>query len=474
MPSFSLDEVIQITGGTMLTPSSSKPIHRVCTDSRTIRPGDLFIALDGPQFDGHRFVKDALKGGAIGAIIKRSAWRKGWSAIRPISQSHSHLPPFFIGVNEPLTAYQDLAAFHRSQFPIPVVAITGSNGKTTTKEMVSHTLARRWRVLKTQGNFNNKIGVAHTLFGLNKRHEAAVIEMGVDQEGQTTRLCEMAKPTMGVITNVGPDHLEFFGTIESSARAKAELLGSLPDDGVVILNADDDFFDRFSKQATCSVLSYGFSSKSDVRASDVEFDKVGTRFRLSLPHRKRAKKIQLRLAGHHNVSNALAGAAAGYALGLSSDEVATGLAKVRPAPMRSQIRRWKGMTFLYDCYNANPASMNAAVTMLADLGREKRTIAVLGEMRELGSEEDRLHEEVGSFVAKQGISHFIACGKFGRNFAHGARVAGMSPSKISLAKNVSDAARTLKGLVSRGDVILLKASRGVRIERVLESLVPSL
>ena len=473
MPSFSLDEVIQVTGGTMVTPSSSKRIRRVCTDSRIIRPGDLFIALDGPQFDGHRFVKAAVKGGAIGAIVKRSAWRKVSAALGPMRQTHSRFRPFLIGVDDPLAAYQDLAGFYRSQFSIPVVAITGSNGKTTTKEMVSHTLARRWRILKTQGNFNNKIGVPHTLFGLNRRHQAAVIEMGVDQEGQTTRLCEMAKPTLGVITNVGPDHLEFFGTVESSARAKAELLKNLPNDGVVILNADDDYFGRFSKQANCSVLSYGLSSKSDVRASDIEFDHDGTRFRLSLPRRKRTKKIHIQLAGHHNVSNALAGAAVGYALGLSGEEVAAGLAKVQPAPMRSQIRRWKGVTFLYDCYNANPASMNAAVTMLADLGREKRTIAVLGDMRELGPEEDRFHEEVGSFVAKQGISHFIACGKFGRNLAHGARDAGMAPSKISLAKNVSDAARTLKRLVSRGDVILLKASRGARIERVLESLVPS-
>lgn len=461
---------MRVTGGHMFCASSPRRIRRVCTDSRTIRPGDMFVALNGPQFDGHRFVEAAMTAGAIGAIVRHSAWRKLASTIRRVHQSRTPSRPFVIGVNEPLRAYQDLAAFHRTKFQIPVVAVTGSNGKTTTKEMVGHTLARRWRILKTQGNFNNSIGVPRTLLGLNKRHEAAVIEMGVDQEGQTTRLCEIAKPTLGVITNVGPDHLAFYGTIESSARSKAELLVNLPNDGVIILNADDDYFSRFSAQACCSVLSYGLSSKSDVRASDVVFDHHGTQFRLYLPHRRRAKAIHLQLAGYHNVSNALAGAAVGHALGLSSEEVATGLANVRPAPMRSQIRRWKGMTFLYDCYNANPASMKAAVSLLGDLGRGKRTIAVLGDMRELGAEEDRFHEDVGSFVAKQGIAHFIACGAFGHSFAEGARDAGMPVTAISIAKNVSDAARILKRLVQRGDVILLKASRGVRIERVMESL----
>ena len=302
----------------MLCASSPGRIRKVCTDSRTIRPGDLFVALEGPQFDGHRFVQDAIKGGAIGAIVKHSAWRRVSPTIRRTCQSSSRLRPFVIGVEEPLRAYQDLAAFHRSKFQIPIVAVTGSNGKTTTKEMVSHTLARRWRILKTQGNFNNSIGVPQTLFGLSKRHEAAVIEIGVDQEGQTTRLSEIAKPTLGLITNVGPDHLEFYGTIESSARSKAELLASLPNDGVIILNADDDFFGRFSNQASCPVLSYGFSSKSEVRASDVLFDHQGTQFRLHLPNRTRAKKVHLQLAGYHNVSNALAGAAVGYSLGLSA------------------------------------------------------------------------------------------------------------------------------------------------------------
>jgi UDP-N-acetylmuramoyl-tripeptide--D-alanyl-D-alanine ligase len=465
--SFKSEEVIHAIGGQLLHGSSKVRIRRIWTDSRTIRAGDLFVALKGPNFDGHRYVGDAITRGAVGAIVQQSAWHRISSTIRRIASSPSHVPVVIVGVKDPLRAYQDLAAVHRRQFHIPVVAITGSNGKTTTKEMVSHILSKRWRLLKTQGNLNNSIGVPRTLLGLNRGHEAAVIEMGVDQEGQTTRLCEMAQPGFGVITNVGTDHLEFFGSLEGSARAKAELLANLPNDGVVMLNADDDFFGRFSREASCPVVSYGFSPKADVRASDVVFDRRGSRFRLHLPHRSRAKTIRLRFAGHHNVSNALAGAAVGYAMGLPIADLAEGLANVRPAPMRSEIRRWKGMTFLYDCYNANPDSMKAALTLLASLGGEKRTIAVLGDMRELGANEEQLHREIGAFVAKQGFTNFIACGRFGPSFVEGAQRAGMPAHAIARARSIPHAARILEKLAGPGDMILLKASRGIEIERVL-------
>jgi UDP-N-acetylmuramoyl-tripeptide--D-alanyl-D-alanine ligase len=465
---FRLEKVIHAIGGQLLHGSSGVRIRRIWTDSRSIRAGDLFVALKGPKFDGHRYVNDALTGGAVGAIVKQSAWHKISSTIRRMASSPSHVPAIVIGVKDPLRAYQDLAAFHRRQFHIPVVAITGSNGKTTTKEMVSHILSKRWRLLKTQGNLNNSIGVPRTLLGLNRGHEAAVIEMGVDQEGQTNRLCEMAQPAFGVITNAGTDHLEFFGSLEGSARAKAELLANLPNDGVVMLNADDNFFHRFSQEASCPVVSFGFSPKADVRASDVVFNRHGTTFRLHLPHRSKGKIIRLRFAGHHNVSNALAGAAVGYAMGLPIDDLAEGLANVRPAPMRSEIRRWKGITFLYDCYNANPDSMKAALTLLANLGHGKRTIAVLGDMRELGANEEQLHRDIGAFVAKQGFTHFIACGRFGPCFVEGAQEGGMSAQAISRARSIPHAARILEKLARPGDMILLKASRGIEIERVLK------
>jgi len=373
-----------------------------------------------------------------------------------------------IGVDDTLRAYQDLASYHRQRFSLPLVAVTGSNGKTTAKEMVGHVLARRWRTLKTKGNFNNRIGVPHTLLRMSRRYEAAVIEMGVDQEGQTTRLCELAQPTIGVITNVGPDHLEFFGTVDASARAKAELLPALPSDGVAVLNADDAYFQIFARQASCPVLSYGFSPHADVRASDVMVQPHGSTFRLHLPKRTRSIHVQLRVAGHHNVSNALAGAAVGHALGLSGAKISVGLSQMRAASMRSQIHRVKGVTFLYDCYNANPASMEAAVDLLVGLAPGQRTIAVLGEMRELGVGESAFHEEVGRYVARKDISYLIACGKLGAVLADGARKEGMSASTVFKVRQVSDAASVLQHIVRRGDTVLLKASRGVQMEAVLD------
>ena len=468
MAVFNLDEVIDAIGGQLLQGFPHAKVRRIWTDSRSTKPGDLFVALQGSQFDGHHYVNAALSGGAVGAVVKRSARRTFSSSHFQRGRWSSQRPPVVIGVKDTLRAYQELAAFHRRRFSIPVVAVTGSNGKTTTKEMVSHILTARWRVLKTQENFNNSIGVPQTILRLNHTHQAAVIEMGVDQEQQTTRLCEIAQPKLGVITNVGMDHIQYFGSLTGSARAKAELLDLLPQDGTVMLNADDPFFSGFSRKAKCAVLSYGLSSRAEIRASQVEFNSEGTTFRLHVPHRIRAKAVRLRLAGRHNVSNALAGAAVGYAMGIPIDDLAERLSSVRPARMRSEIRRWKGITFLYDCYNANPDSMKAALTLLATLGRGKRTIAVLGDMRELGLKERQLHQEIGAFVAQQRITHFIPCGRFGLNLEEGANRAGMSPQGISRARTIPQAARLLHKIARRGDVILLKASRGIKIERVLE------
>ncbi len=468
MASFTLDDIIEATGGKVLWGSARGRIRRVTTDSRDVRKGDLFVALKGPHFNGHRFVTRAIEGGAVGALISRRAWATMSPWFREGQRAHSPASSFVIGVNNSWRGYQDLAGYHRSRFSIPLVAVTGSNGKTTAKEMVSQVLAEQWRTLKTQENYNNSLGVPMTLLRLSGRHEAAVIEMGVDQEGQTTRLCEMAKPTVGLITNVGPDHLEFFGTIEGSARGKAELLPAIPPDGVAVLNADDAYFKSFSRASRCRVVSYGFSAKADVRASDVVLNRQGSQFRLHLPHRTRAKQVQLRVSGQHNVSNALAGAAVGHALGLSAQELSNGLAKTRPASMRSQIHRVKGVTYLYDCYNANPASMEAALDLLVELARRSRAIAVLGEMRELGAEESAFHVGVGTYVARKNITNLIACGRLGAKMATGAKDAGMSMAAVSAVKTVEDAANMLQRIVRRGDVVLLKASRGVQMEQVLE------
>jgi len=481
MPLFTIEEIMEVTGARLVSGDfqqvSRGGVRRLCTDSRTARRGDLFIALAGEQFDGHRFVEAALRLGAVGAIVQAGSWDQPPlppTAV-PVGPARGRKTPAGIPlvllVPDSLLAFQQLASHHRSRFRIPLVAVTGSNGKTTTKEMVALVLAERGTVLKTEGNLNNRIGVPLTLLRLTARHDAAVVEMGVDRKGQTTRLCEIAKPTVGVITNIGPDHLEFFGSMEVSAQAKGELLDLLPDDGAVALNADDPYFGYLAARAGCRVVSFGLAAGAQVRALDVAPDPRGQTFQLMLPDRARGTRVLLPAHGAHNLSNALAAAAVGYALGLSGAAIARGLSRFKPATMRSEVTVWKGLKLINDCYNANPASMKAAITLLAGLAAGGRSIAVLGDMLELGPEARAFHQEVGAYLAGQGIAHLIACGTFGHDLAEGARKAGLAPERIKEAPDSLAAGDLLKDFVQAGDVVLVKASRGMRMERVIESLL---
>ncbi len=469
MPLFTVEEVLEITSARVLSDDDHRrprgTIRRVCTDSRGVRDGDLFVALKGERFDGHQFVDAALRRGAVAAVVQDR------SMITAPARSRSPGRRVLLGVPDTLVAYQQLAAHHRSRFRIPVVAVTGSNGKTTTKDMIANVLSERWTVLKTEGNLNNRIGVPQTLLRLNPRHQAAVVEMGVDQKGQTTRLCEIAHPTIGLITNIGPDHLEFFGTVEASAQAKGELLDLLPPDGAAVLNADDAQFGYLASRARCRVVSFGLSQRAQVRATDVVADpRRGTAFQLTLPGRPRRARVILRAHGAHNLSNALAAAAVGQCLAMSGAVIAQGLARFRPATMRSQVSRWRGIRIINDCYNANPASMKAAIDLLIHLGSGSRTIAVLGDMLELGPQSLALHREVGIYLAGRGVTYLVACGALGLGLAEGAREAGMASDLVREAPDAVAAAAILQTLVRAGDVVLLKASRGVRMERAITLL----
>ncbi len=471
MPLFTVEELREVISTKVLageTPGWMKqPIRWISLDSRSIRPGDLFLAMKGDRFDGHDFIGAALSRGAVGAIVQ-DTYSVGSLAVKAASK---RAVPFILGVRDPLFAYQQLATHHRGRFDIPVVAVTGSNGKTTTKEMVASVMAHRWKILKTEGNLNNRIGVPQTLFRLNGRHEGAVIEMGVDQIGQTTRLCEMARPTIGVITNIGPDHLEFFGNMEGSAQSKAELLDMLPSEGTAVLNADDPYYDYLAARARCRVMSFGLSSKADVRAMDMKSDgRNGSIFRLLFPGKVRHTIVRIHVQGAHNISNALAAAAVGAVLGLPGAVIAQGLSRFRPAAMRSQVFVSHGVTVINDCYNANPASMKAAIQLLVQRGEGRKKIAVLGDMLELGADAVLLHREVGAFVAQQGIDQLIACGTLGRSLAEGAERAGFDRDKIVLVPDAASAAVAVKAVVKQGDVVLAKASRGMKLEQVAQTL----
>ena len=445
------------------SPSAKRRFRGISTDSRSIRRGDLFVALRGDRFDGHQFIPAVLAKGAAGAIVHDGY---EWKGTRTKSSE-----PFVFGVQDPLFAYQQLATHHRSRFSIPLVAVTGSNGKTTTKDMVASVLAARWRTLKTDGNYNNRIGVPHTLFRLTARHQAAVIEMGVDHRGQTTRLCEIVRPTIGLITNIGPDHLEFFGGMEGSAQAKAELLDMLPLEGTAVLNADDPYFDYLAARARCRVVSFGLSDRAQVRGVQVVSDvRRGTMFSLRLPGKSRPVSVLIKVHGAHNVINALAAAAVRFSLNLTGATIADGLTKFRPAAMRSQVISHHGVQIINDCYNANPASMKAALQLLGEWTPARDRVAVLGDMLELGRGTQQLHREVGRFAAALPLSRLIACGDLGREIAAGAKEAGMSEQAVVELPDAGAAADFLKKSVRRGDVILVKASRGMRMEHIVQGL----
>ncbi len=471
MALFTVLELKEVIGAKVLAGDGSglgkQRIRGISLDTRAIHRGDLFLALKGDRFDGHDFVSTALSRGSVGAIVRDSFD----TATLILKRGPRQNAPCILGVPDPLVAYQQLAAYHRSRFNIPVIAITGSNGKTTTKEMVASVLAQRRKILKTEGNLNNRLGVPQTLFRLNNRHTGAVIEMGVDNLGQTTRLCEMAKPTIGVITNIGPDHLEFFGSLDGSAQAKAELLEMLPHDGAVVLNADDSYYEYLAARARCRVVSFGFSSTADVRAIDVQSDgRNGTIFRLQLPGKTRGTSVHIRVQGQHNVANALAAGAVGVLLDLPGSVIAKGLSRFRPAAMRSQVSVSHGVKIIVDCYNANPASMKAAVQLLAQAEPACKRVAVLGDMLELGPDAARLHEEVGAFVAQQGIDQLVACGTLGRSLAQGAVQAGLARSMVLEVPHAAAAASAVKTIVKPGDVVLVKASRGMKLELVVDTL----
>jgi len=434
-------------------------IKGVSIDSRTIREGELFIAIRGDRFDGHDFVAEAFRKGACGALVDRSALETRYASLGG--------RPNIYPVEDTLLSLQELSLMHRKKFPVPLAAVTGSNGKTTTKEMLAAILLRKGPVLKNEGNLNNHIGVPLTLLKLGPPHRAAVIELGMSNFGEIELLTRLAQPDVGVITNIGPAHLEFLRNTDGVARAKGELLETMRSDGVAVLNVDDKYFEMLRARYAGKIVSFGIDGASDVRAADIRQSLAGTDF--TMHAEGKAFTVRLAAAGRHNVSNALAAAAAAVALGMTAEAVQAGLEEFRPVTMRSEVREVRGVTVLADCYNANPASMAAAITMLASLRNGgKRIIAVLGDMLELGEGAAAAHRAVGSAAAAAGVDLLILLGAQQKHVAEGARAGGMSADRALLAGDAVRAATLLRERARPGDTVLLKGSRGMKMEKVLE------
>ena len=434
----------------------------VSIDSRTVARGELFVAIHGPRHDGHNFVEPALDAGAMAAVVAQG--RVGEFA-EPVRSR-------LFAVEDTLAALQELARAVRTRWGRRLAAITGSAGKTTTKEILAALLAARFRVLKSEGNLNNEYGLPLQLLRLDDSDEAAVVELGMSHAGELRRLAEIARPDVGVVTRVAPVHLEFFASVDEIALAKRELIEGLAGrDSVAVLNADDPRVARFAEVASGRVVTFGFASHADFRAENMddrgtdgnEFDFVGPagRARLTLP-----------LAGRHNISNALAALAAASVWGVGAAEAKEVFPRLEPAGMRGRVLCYDaGFSVINDGYNSNPVALAAMIELLAHTPVSGRRILAAGEMLELGPASPELHREAGRAAAKTGkLDWIIGVQGDGESLVRGAIEAGHPATRAKFLGSSAEAAGFIAGLVAPGDLLLVKGSRGVKMERIVETL----
>ena len=440
-------EFISATGEFDLKPAA----QGYSIDSRSIQPGELFFAVKGERLDGHDFVEQALTKEAVAAVV-----RKDQLARYPVKSR-------LMAVEDTLVALQTLASAVRRLWGKPVVAVTGSAGKTTTKDAIAHLLSTKFRVLKSEGNFNNHFGLPLMLLKIQPEQEVAVIEMGMSHAGEIAALAKIAQPNIGVVTNVAPVHLEFFASVADIARAKYELIAGLPTGGTAVLNADDEYVAQFSRDFHGKVVTYGLRRSADVHAEDIvargtegsTFDLVagGCREQVTLP-----------LVGSHNIYNALAAVAVALERGLTPSDAARALATLAPSDKRGQVVKVGNITVVNDCYNSNPKALASMVDALADMPARRR-IVVAGEMLELGPAGEELHRQAGRHIAEQKIDALVGVGGLAKQMVEAASGAGIHAQFVATPEAAGE---WLARETRPGDVVLLKASRGVKLENALE------
>lgn len=451
---FSIGEIAAATGGSVQGDCSAG-VNGVSTDSRTVGAGQLFVPLRGERFDGHDFIPQVAAKGVTTLLVDR--------------RYQGEIPPglTIVRVVDTLAALGDLAAAYRERFILPLVAVTGSNGKTTTKEMLATILEQTGPGLKTAGNLNNLIGLPQMLFRLDACHTWAVLEMGMSEPGEIDRLAEIAAPGTGIVLNACPAHLESMGSVEGVARAKGELLLRLPAGGCAVVNADDPLVAGLPSSDGVRRVSFGLGD-ADVRATEiVSLGIAGQSFLLHLG--EDAIPITLRAYGRHAVYNALAAAAAAHGLGVSRELIRCGLERFQPYDKRFQLEQVGGLVLIDDSYNANPASMEAALTTLGELKGDARAFVVLGDMLEMGSNEEELHRSLGVKAAAVADRLYL-CGRLMAHAADGALSAGMARDRII---HTPDQGEIIAGIIRQaqaGDFVLVKGSRGMRMEKVAEGI----
>ena len=474
VPIYRPEEIMKATSGVVLRSGRRKNLDGISIDSRTLQPGMIFVPVVGERHDAHTFISQSLELGASAIVGEKTR-------IQPevLEKANGR---WVFAVGDTTRALGDLAAFHRNRFKLPLIAITGSSGKTTTKNMTASILEISHRVHKSEGNLNNLFGLPLSLFQLTHRHNVSVVEIGMNQRGEIQRLAEIAQPDVGVITNIGPVHLQFLKTVSQVREAKAELPGVMAarGQGTLVLNADNPhsriLVERFTKLLPGRLTLFGRLAATDVQATQISpLGRDGTSFTLRLGRDQR--KIQLRTPGEHNVSNAMAAAAVAWTLGASSEQVAQGLETYRPAPMRMEILDLPGgLHIVNDAYNANPDSMKAAIGTFVRLSNGGKNAVVLGDMLELGKRSASTHRSIGALIARLAggqrghINHLLVLGSKARLMADEALKRGMSQRRSTVCENHTDAADWLNQNMNSGDWVLLKGSRAMGLERVLERL----
>jgi UDP-N-acetylmuramoyl-tripeptide--D-alanyl-D-alanine ligase len=460
MAAITVKEILSATGGRVIqgTPGDT-PFSGVSIDSRSIGEGELFVALKGLNFDGHDFLMDAME--------------KGRGAVVSGSPAGSFKEKTVIQVGDTLKALQDIARHMRMRRRLTVIGITGTNGKTTTKELVASILTMRHRVTKNSGNLNNQIGLPLSLTRGEENDEFAVMEMGASMKGDIRELCDIALPDYGLITNIGPGHLEGFGSLDAVRETKLELFGAVK---TIVLNADDRFLmegvSQRARGGRPEIITFGIENRADIYARDIILESRRSVFNLCLGGR--CSEVAVHVNGRFNIYNALAAAALCHGLGVEPEDIKAGIESFAGVPMRLELRELFGATVISDVYNANPASVEEAVRELIRL-REDRAVAVLGDMLELGVYAEEAHKKLGRWMAQLPLDVFIAVGEMMAKTAEefsAVRKEGpdflQKPCRVLAVRDSSEAGKSLHGLCREGDTILVKGSRGMRMERVLE------
>ena len=469
-----INEIVKSTGGRLVGTGLNKSVSGISIDSRTIKRGEVFLAIKGGNHDGRDFIEEALLKGASGVVSSR----------RP-PRGHRKTPVMV--VPDTLKALGDIALFYRRRFNIPVIGITGSNGKTTLKEMIAHILEAEFSVLKNKGTENNFIGLPLTLLRLKKGHEVAVLEMGASRTGEIDRLSRILRPTIAVITNIGPSHLEYFGGLNSVLKAKSEVLRNMPENSWIVLNGDDRLLAKIDKGLNS--VTFGMGPRHDFKATNIKEGINSLEFDLSpvrndkLNYNRGSKygrgisngvdgrvHFKLNLAGRHNIYNALAGIAVASILGVDIGTMQKRLSHFRALPMRMRMDLINRICIIDDTYNSNPLSSECAIQFLSGFKTKGRKIFVTGDMFELGRRAKYFHREIGKLVTNSRIDKLITVGRLSSQTALAARESGMKAESICDCPSTGKAADLLMKITRPGDTVLIKGSRAMGMERIVENL----